>query len=379
MKYVLWLVCTFIFIEAMGYGAIVPTLPLLAPEASDAQLGLLFSAYALSSLVVLFPLSWVCDHIDRRIVVRVGLASFCLASLGFALSSEFWLLVVFRALQGVGGIAIWTGGLALVLDVLTQERAGRTMSYISAAFGGGAIVGPGLGGLGSPHLPFIILSVLGLLGFVLSVWLPKGVPRVSAGAARPSVIHDQLVLVLLCGVLTVSMVFGMLEAHAPKHLYELGASVQMVAGMFVVLMLFHTLVQLPVGIASDRFGEMKVAVLGLLGGAVLIPTMLVDSLFGKMAALIATGTVLALVFTPSIAAIGKHVPASQRGRVMGLNNLCWSTGYFLGPAGGGIVVERLSFGWALMVASGVLLLVAVLYLLGFRGQALLSKSTEDAA
>lgn len=383
MRRVLWLVCAAVFIEAMGYGVVVPTLPLLAPASSDIQLGFLFSAYALSALVVFYPLSWVCDHTDRRIVVMVGLACFSLASLGFALSSSFWLLLVFRAVQGVGGIAIWTGGLALVLDVLAHERAGRTMSYVAAAFGAGAIAGPALGTLGTAHTPFFILCALGALGLAMSTLLPRGVPSAgmpSAGAPKPSVVHDRLVLVLLCGVLTSSMVFGMLEAHAPRYLYGLGASVHMVGGLFVVFMVLNTLVQLPVGMASDRFGEKNVAIAGFLGGAVLLPTIgLVAPLLGKMAALVASGTVLGLIYTPTVAAIGKRIPAHQRGMVMGLNNLFWNTGYFVGPAGGGVLVEHLSFAGTLIVASCVLVLAAVLYLVGFEAQALSVRSIHKHA
>ncbi|KUK30918.1 MAG: Major facilitator superfamily MFS_1, partial [Methanosarcinales archeaon 56_1174] len=358
---VLFIVCTSVFVEAMGYGAAVPTLPLLAPHISPSVLGLLFSMYALAAIVLFFPISWVCDHVDRRIVVMLGLACFSLASLGVATTSSLWMLFLFRALQGAGGISVWTGGLALVLDVMAQRRAGRTMGYISAAVGGGTIVGPGLGALGSPHLPFMLLAVLGAVALVMSTGLPGGVPRAAAASTPLKLAHEVPVLVLLSGVLALTLVVGMVEAHAPSYLYAFGASVHVVGGMFVVMMALYTLIQLPVGAAFDRAGVL-IAVVGLLGGAVLAPLIvLLPTLTAKMVALVLTGTVLGVVFTPTIAALGQLVPSSHRGMVMGLGNLCWNVGYFAGSAGGGLLIEHISLAGALLVASLVLVLTALLY------------------
>ena len=357
---VLFIVCTSVFVEAMGYGVAVPTLPLLAPHISPSVHGLLFSMYALAAIVLFFPISWVCDHVDRRIVVMLGLACFSLASLGVATTSSLWMLFLFRALQGAGGISVWTGGLALVLDVMAQRRAGRTMGYISAALGGGTIVGPGLGALGSPHLPFMLLAVLGAVALVMSTGLPGGVPR-AAAASTPLKLAQVPVLVLLSGVLALTLVVGMVEAHVPSYLYAFGASVHVVGGMFVVMMALYALIQLPVGAAFDRAGVL-IAVVGLLGGAVLAPLIvLLPTLTAKMVALVLTGTVLGVVFTPTIAALGQLVPSSHRGMGMGLGNLCWNVGYFAGSAGGGLLIEHISLAGALLVASLVLVLTALLY------------------
>jgi len=346
----------------MGYGAAVPTLPLLAPGISPSLLGLLFSMYALAAIGLFFPISWVCDHVDRRLVVVFGLMCFSLASLGFAISSSLWMLFLFRALQGVGGISVWTGGLALAFDVMAQGRAGRTMGYISAAAGGGTIVGPGLGALGSPHLPFMLLAVLGAGALVMSIALPRGVPRATGALTWGGLVHRRPVLVLLFGVLALTFVVGMLEAHAPSYLYALGAGVHIVGATFMVMMALYTLIQPAVGAAFDRVGVVSIAGLGLLGGAMLAPLIvLVPTLASKVLVLILTGTMLGVVFTPTIAALGQLVPSTHRGRVMGLSNLCWSIGYFAGPAGGGLLIEHTSFMGALAVASFVLVFTALLY------------------
>src|SRR5262245_11681467 len=72
------------FIEAVGYGVVAPTLPFLARDAGagEAQIGFLVGLYAAVGLLVGIPFGALANRYGRRTLVLLGLGCLTLASLG---------------------------------------------------------------------------------------------------------------------------------------------------------------------------------------------------------------------------------------------------------------------------------------------------------
>src|SRR5213083_235237 len=106
------------FVEAVGYGVVAPTLPFLARSAGagDAQIGFLVGLYAAVGLVAGIPFSVLANHFGRRALVLVGLGCLTLASVGFVLAPGYGWLVAARFTQGLGATAIWVGALTIAAD-----------------------------------------------------------------------------------------------------------------------------------------------------------------------------------------------------------------------------------------------------------------------
>ncbi|MEU3017384.1 MFS transporter [Nocardiopsis sp. NPDC007018] len=87
------------------------------------------------------------DRIGRRRLLLAGSALFGAASLAAALSTTPEALITARALMGVGGAALMPSTLALIRNVFTDpaERT-RAIGLWTAAFAGGAALGPVVGG-----------------------------------------------------------------------------------------------------------------------------------------------------------------------------------------------------------------------------------------
>ncbi|MHC5010222.1 MAG: MFS transporter [Planctomycetota bacterium] len=172
-----------VVIDLLGFGLVLPLLPLYAKDydASGAVIGLLFASF--SGMQFLFSPFWgrLSDKVGRRPIIIVGLcgsiASYVLFALAHDLPEPLTVLFVSRILAGVFGGTITTA-YAYVADVTPVEERGRGMALIGAAFGIGFTIGPAIGGLGhdllGPMGPGFIAAGFSLVALAFAVFrLPE--------------------------------------------------------------------------------------------------------------------------------------------------------------------------------------------------------------
>ncbi|MDP2720275.1 MAG: MFS transporter, partial [Dehalococcoidia bacterium] len=113
---VLLLICIQIVIIQMGHGIIAPILPLYAQtfDVSVMLIGFLVSVYGLARIITDLPAGRLAERFGRRSMLIFASVITGLSSLGMALSTEFWQLIVFRFLLGVSSaIHVVTAQIAL--------------------------------------------------------------------------------------------------------------------------------------------------------------------------------------------------------------------------------------------------------------------------
>ena len=106
----------------------------------------LFSAYMLASTVVIPIAGKLSDIYGRRPVYLVGMGVFLLGSVlcGTAISMDQ--LIAYRAIQGLGGGAIFPVALATIADLFPPSERGKVGGLFGAVFGLSSVIGPFLGG-----------------------------------------------------------------------------------------------------------------------------------------------------------------------------------------------------------------------------------------
>ncbi len=110
-------------------------------------LTLLVSVY-LVAVAVSQPVSGkLGDAIGCRRMILLGLGALFVSSLGAALAWNFWVLVAWRALQGVSAAMVMPNGVAYLRRSLDSHTLGRSLGYNGAAISAGAAMGPVFGGL----------------------------------------------------------------------------------------------------------------------------------------------------------------------------------------------------------------------------------------
>lgn len=149
---------------------------------NDASLVWVVNAYLLTFGGLLLLGGRLGDLYGQRKLFLTGLSLFTLASLVCGLANSQVMLIVARAVQGIGGAVSSAIALSLVMSIFTDhaERA-KAMGVFGFIMAGGGSVGVLLGGFLTTlnwHWNFLINIPIGILVFVLSLWLlPKSAPK----------------------------------------------------------------------------------------------------------------------------------------------------------------------------------------------------------
>jgi EmrB/QacA subfamily drug resistance transporter len=115
-------------------------------HSSFTDLQWVISAYALSLAALLLTAGSLADRLGRRRVFVIGLTLFTLASLGCGLAGSPGMLITARAIQGIGGAAMFACSLALIAQAFHGRDRGTAFGIFGATTGGAVAVGPLVGG-----------------------------------------------------------------------------------------------------------------------------------------------------------------------------------------------------------------------------------------
>ena len=102
--------------------------------------------YSLGMIVVLPVAGRMSDQFGRRRIFFAGIVLFTAASLACGLSQSIYMLIVFRALQSVGGAALQPSAAGIVADHFGSARD-LALGLFTTVFSGGQVLGPVIGGL----------------------------------------------------------------------------------------------------------------------------------------------------------------------------------------------------------------------------------------
>ncbi len=333
------------FLEALGYGIVAPTLPFIAREmgATQFQTGLLFSLYALVGVVGVIPLGLLADRFGRRVLIFVGLGALIVGSIGFAHAPTLALLLVARVFQGLGGNAIWVGSLSMQGDLSSREGMGLSISWLTAAWSVGFMIGPVLGGIGeSLRTPFYLYAVGSALALILCILM---LPRSFRSGRSFGVEKFRRVLRLrnlwVSGTVVFLMAafYGAFEAFIPTFLGDRGSSRFSIAILFSV-MAMPTIVLPPLAaLIADRIGDRNLLRWSLPAWALLTgASMFLLEEFPPAITFALLGAAEVFIFVPSVTALHRGVPTEDRGSASSANNFMFSCGFMLGPFLAGTVI-----------------------------------------
>jgi EmrB/QacA subfamily drug resistance transporter len=182
-------------------------------------------AYSLSLAALLLPAGSLADLIGRRRVFAGGLAIFTVGSLLCGVSQSAVMLVVCRALQGIGGATVFATSLALLAQTFHGRERGAAFGAWGAVAAISTALGPVLGGLLTSGLSWRWIFLVNLPVGAAAIWMTlKYVAEFRPGHARRLDVAGFVTFT----VALVALVFGLIEAS------ERGWGDSVVVGAFVV-------------------------------------------------------------------------------------------------------------------------------------------------
>jgi MFS family permease len=174
-------------LEVTLAGAISPALK-ESPQLkfSNADVGLASSAYLAGAVLGALFFGWLTDRLGRKRLFFITLAVYLVATAATALSWNLWSFALFRFFTGAGIGGEYTAINSTIQELVPARYRGWTDLVINGSFWIGAALGaagsivlldpdlldPDLGW----RLAFLIGAVLGLVIFLMRLWLPES-PR----------------------------------------------------------------------------------------------------------------------------------------------------------------------------------------------------------
>jgi len=110
------------------------------------QLSWVVTAYLLTTTITVPIAGKLSDLFGRRRILLIGVAIFTIGSFLSASSGGMTELILYRALQGIGGGIITANAFTIIGDLFAARERGRWQGMIGATFGLSSLIGPLLGG-----------------------------------------------------------------------------------------------------------------------------------------------------------------------------------------------------------------------------------------
>lgn len=361
-----------IFVNLLGFGIVIPLLPLYAQEfkANGLQIGFLFASYSLCQIVAAPLLGGLSDRYGRRPILLLSLLGTVISFGLLALANTLTLLFVARIVDGLSGGNISTAR-AYISDITAEKDRAKAYGIIGAAFGLGFVFGPALAGLLGQYshaAPAWGAAVLALLALVLTfLWLPetrqtpintrrapwRDLPKM---VARPVLgrllVIDFAYWAALSVYQTTFALFGNIR---------FGWDITQVGYTLAVIGFVGALVQGgAVGPVVKRFGEKTTFVAGLLMAMFGLGIAAVSYQWQIFVAALIPAAVGAALSNPTLISMISHTSdRAEQGRVQGVSGAMESFGRTVGPVWGNGVLSAFGEGPAYLSAAVALGLLAL--------------------
>jgi EmrB/QacA subfamily drug resistance transporter len=223
-----------VILDATIVNVALPAIQKALGFTTDSQLQWVVTAYALIFGGFLLLGGRLADLFGRRRIFLLGVSLFAAASLAGGFAQNPGMLIVFRAIQGLGGALLAPSALSLVLTIFKEggER-NRALGIWSMISGGGGAVGLLLGGILTQYINwrwifFINIPIAIGVVFMAMKYVPKSLP---AAKARLDVAGAVAVTASL-----MSMVYGL--AKVPENGWGSSSTVSMFVASAVLMAAF---------------------------------------------------------------------------------------------------------------------------------------------
>ncbi len=361
-KALLWTLAAINFIHIVDFMILMPLGPQLMRifDIGPGEFSLLVSSYTFSAGISSFFGAFFLDRFDRKKILIWVYIGFTIGTLGCALSPSYGVLLAARVLSGVFGGLTSSLILAIIGDVIPDERRGRAMGLVMAAFSFASVMGVPIGlflaSLSSWHTPFFILFGLAVLSFVMiSKFIPPIRDHLGKETKRP---HPFLVISRVTGdgnqmraiTLSVMMMFGqfmIIPFLSPYNVANVGFSEMELTYIYIAGGAFTIFTSPWVGKLSDRHGKLRVFTIFMLLN--LIPIGIVTHLGITPIPLVLVVTTMFFVtsngrYVPAAAIITGTAKPENRGSFLSFNSAVQQLAAGLASLGAGLIIGENEFG-----------------------------------
>jgi EmrB/QacA subfamily drug resistance transporter len=174
-RLVLWALVVVLLLSALDQTIVSTAMPRIVEQLRGMSMyAWVTTSYLLTSTVMVPIYGKLSDLYGRKPILITGVLLFLAGSVLCGLAGEFgdlpvlgsgmMQLVLFRALQGLGGGALMTMTFAIIADLFPPRERGRFFGMFGAVFGLATVIGPFIGGFFTDH------GTVNWLGYEIAGW-----------------------------------------------------------------------------------------------------------------------------------------------------------------------------------------------------------------
>ena len=372
----LWM-CVLIFANQLGFGAMVPSLPLYAASfgVSATAIGMAIAVYGLARFALAMPCGQVADRFGRRWALVLGGLLSAAGNVWSVYATGYPEFLLTRFVAGAGAGMTVTAGSIVLADISTPERRGRMIAIYQGSFIFAVGIGPLPGGLLAEHwgldAPFWFCAAASLVAAAVAFTVVAETRHLAAGrlgGVRLPPLGQQMKLLwsnagfmLVSGIALINAltrtgglfnvvpIIGSMRIGLDYDEIGIGLAVGSVLGLVAVY---------PAGMAVDRWGRKVVIVPATaITGASFVMFGVADSFLWFAAANALWGIASSIGGSAPAAYAADSAPRGMNASAMSMFRMLGDIGYVVGPIMLGLIVDLHGSGAALMLSA--LLLVAI--------------------
>ncbi|MFT7474820.1 MAG: DHA1 family multidrug resistance protein-like MFS transporter [Verrucomicrobiales bacterium] len=362
-------------LNVVGVNLITPVLPSYANhfDVGIAAASFLITVFAIARMSARLPAGSLADRFGSRIVCMGGASVQAFGALLATVAPGLAVLLIARAIQGVGSALFGTSANRYLLVVTDKAELGRAIASFQGGIVLGGTIGPLIGGVVAQQFgifaPFYVQAGLAIALLIVSGFVidrhegPEGVVG-SDKAARPT-LRQILAIpgfqVVMFGGFSVFFVrAGGINVVVPAFGDSILSMSPAAIGAVISLGSVVSLVVMPLaGRLADSRSRWEVAVGGALMTAITVALFGVvenEIQFFAIAALSGIGIGFVAVALPTM--IGDLAPPGTEGRASGVYRMANDMGWIFGPITLALLADQSRYGLAFLVAGVPLLLAA---------------------
>jgi ACDE family multidrug resistance protein len=354
----------------LGVSSITPAFPTMARElgVTGGQIGLLITFFTLPGAILAPLMGILADHYGRKKILVPSLFLFAIAGTACTFISDFNLLLVMRAIQGIGAASLGSINTTIIGDLYSGRKRVEAMGLNASVLSIGVASYPAIGGamaLLGWNYPFL-LSIIALpIGIMALALLKNPEPTTSQGikeylSGTWSYLKNIRVAGLFsAGMLSFIILYGAYLTYFTLLMGEsFGASSFIIGIIMSAASLSNAVIASQLGRINKRFSLstiIKLAFTIYALGLTLIPFMpsLWPLLIPATICGIASGANMPSIQT----SVAELAPLEYRGAFMSLNTTMLRVGQTLGPPLIGLVYVYLGLDATFFVSAALALLV----------------------
>ena len=227
-----------LWLAALDQTVVSTALPTMVGDLGGlSYLSWVVTAYLLTSTVAGPLYGKFGDLYGRKIVLQVAIAVFLVGSALCGIAQDMLQLILFRALEGIGGGGLIVITIAVIGDLIPPRERGRYQGFFGAVFGVATIIGPLVGGFFVDHLSWRWIFYINLPTGILALIVIAAVLPSAATRRRHKI--DYAGVILLTASLSAIILFTGLGGitfpwTSPVMLGLIAASIVCTAGFIAV-------------------------------------------------------------------------------------------------------------------------------------------------